>query len=325
MALSTKLVPKLRYPLEMITDKTDYMLIQVIKYTPPGVGLQGADQFLASTSGARFEGRVENSDAKIRKTSKQNTLAYIQMPMPQAIGDNNKAGWSRGDLSSLAAAAGSLVQSLMSNPTQSMNPGQLLTEGLNTITQAARGLAGQAGGMVNLGGDLLTAFAINLIPGSNVGINDFLARQRGVVVNPNAEFLFRGPSLREFAFQYTFVPRDQQEANQIKEIIRTFKKHMAPKKNTQAFGGNNLFGGFLSTPDVFKLTYKSGTNDHRFLNKFKICALTGMEVNYTPMNSYASYDDGTPVAMTMVLRFGELTPIYAEDYDSEFAQGGVGF
>ena len=43
------------------------------------------------------------------------------------------------------------------------------------------------------------------------------------------------------------------------------------------------------------------------------------------MNSYASYDDGTPVAMTMVLRFGELTPIYAEDYDSEFAQGGVGF
>ena len=87
MALSTKLVPKLRYPLEMITDKTDYMLIQVIKYTPPGVGLEGADQFLASTSDGLFEGRVENSDAKIRKTSKQNTLAYIQMPMPQAIGD----------------------------------------------------------------------------------------------------------------------------------------------------------------------------------------------------------------------------------------------
>jgi hypothetical protein len=68
-----------------------------------------------------------------------------------------------------------------------------------------------------------------------------------------------------------------------------------------------------------------GTKDHKFLNKFKICALTDVSVNYTADGVYATYHDGTPISMTMDLSFSELTPIYNEDYDEYGNDTGVGF
>ena len=63
----------------------------------------------------------------------------------------------------------------------------------------------------------------------------------------------------------------------------------------------------------------------RILNKFKICALTNVGINYTGSGQYASYNDsmGTPVHMQLSLNFTELEPIYREDYDQY--QGGSGF
>ena len=55
--------------------------------------------------------------------------------------------------------------------------------------------------------------------------------------------------------------------------------------------------------------------DHPFLNSFKLCALTGLNVNYTNAGTYASYDDGTPVNIRMNITFKELNPIYSEDYE----------
>ena len=81
-------------------------------------------------------------------------------------------------------------------------------------------------------------------------------------------------------------------------------------------------GLFISAPNVFRLSYKSGSKDHPFLNKFKIMALENMSVNYTASGQYSTYDDGTPVHMQMQLAFKELNPIYAEDYNDV---GGVGY
>ncbi len=45
----------------------------------------------------------------------------------------------------------------------------------------------------------------------------------------------------------------------------------------------------------------------------------------TGSNTYATYSDGTPVHMQLTLQFQELTPIYAEDYDSTEGKSGVGY
>ena len=56
-----------------------------------------------------------------------------------------------------------------------------------------------------------------------------------------------------------------------------------------------------------------------------MCALTGMNINYTNAGTYTSYYDGTPVNIRMDLTFKELNPIYAEDYDTPNAGPGVGY
>ena len=118
------------------------------------------------------------------------------------------------------------------------------------------------------------------------------------------------------------TPRDDTEAENIRGMIKSFKKNMSPIGNT----GDN----FLSTPNVFKLSYRKGNKPHPFLNRFKDCALTDMSVNYTGENVYATYHDGTPISMTMDLTFKELIPIYQADYKDgadlvDENYGGVGY
>jgi hypothetical protein len=69
----------------------------------------------------------------------------------------------------------------------------------------------------------------------------------------------------------------------------------------------------------------SGGKHHPFLHRFKPCALTQMSVNYNGSAQYATYADATPVHMQLTLQFQELSPIYAEDYETEEGKYGVGY
>lgn len=158
----------------------------------------------------------------------------------------------------------------------------------------------------NLATKYFTAQALNIF-GANVSLNQLLARQSGQIFNPNMELLFNSPSLRNFTFSFKMTPRSADESEEIKSIIRFFKRGMAPKAN-----GNGLF---LKTPNVFELRYRQGNNEHSFLHRFKQCFLTNISVNYTGDGVYSTYNDGTPVSMVMTLMFKELAPIYDIDYD----------
>ena len=116
-------------------------------------------------------------------------------------------------------------------------------------------------------------------------------------------------------FQFDLTPRSKSEMENIKGIIKTLKRDSAAKKGTD--------GLFLSSPNVFRLKYMKGREEHPFLNKFKICALKSVQIDYTSgTGGYKVYEDSTPVKMSMGLAFTELNPIYNEDYtDSD----GVGF
>ena len=78
--------------------------------------------------------------------------------------------------------------------------------------------------------------------------------------------------------------------------------------------------------NLFQLQYLRDGKDHPFLNNFKLCALTGMNINYTNAGTYTSYSDGTPVNIRMDVTFKEINPVYAEDYLPGNGSGmGVGF
>jgi len=46
-----------------------------------------------------------------------------------------------------------------------------------------------------------------------------------------------------------------------------------------------------------------------------MCAITNVEVNYTPDGTYATYGDGTMVAYGLSLSFQETKLVFAEEVD----------
>ena len=167
----------------------------------------------------------------------------------------------------------------------------------------------------------ISGAAINAL-GGNVSPGSVISRSTGQILNSNLELLFQGVNLRSFPFSVTFSPRNADEAKRVKMIIRHLKQTMAPKTGT---GGGGAQGVFLKSPDVFSLRYLHNGEDHPFLNTFKLCALTGLNVNYTNAGTYASYEGGTPVNIRMNMTFKELNPIYNEDYNDMSDEEGVGF
>ena len=92
------------------------------------------------------------------------------------------------------------------------------------------------------------------------------------------------------------------------KIIRFFKQGMSPIRESP-----NLF---LKAPNTWKLTYlHKNRNDHKYLNRFKECALMNFQTQYTPEGNYATFEDGVMTAYQINLTFQELEPVYSTDYE----------
>ena len=308
-----------RYPLEALTESTDYLQFTIVEYQ--SVKERGSGSLVGSP-GSRRIGPQGTRD----KATK--ILGSIILQMPSNIQDGNAVDYGESKLNTLMGAAAGVIGSGIEGGGEALSA---MIKGDKEGTQAAtnkmskdmKGAVSTDAGIMDAASDFVTAKATSAAIGAlggNVSAAQLLARQTGQIFNPNMELLFNGPTLRNFNFSFKMTPRSPEEALEVKNIIRMFKLNMAPKtKNTGSVGGSGIF---LKTPSVFELRYKKGAGEHPFLHKFKQCFLTNISVNYTGEGVYATYDDATPISMTMDLTFKELEPIYDVDYD--FADG-VGF
>ena len=99
----------------------------------------------------------------------------------------------------------------------------------------------------------------------------------------------------------------------IVKIIRFFKQNMAPQKGGGSGGESaNLF---LKAPNTFQIHYLHQGGEHPYIGRAKECAMTSLEVDYTPDGNYSTYKDGFMTSYTMSMSFKELEPIFYEDYD----------
>lgn len=301
----------LRYPLTIFHEKTDYLRINIVSYKP-------IDRDLRSTPTNRQIPTVKGN-GKIYINS-------IILPIPSNIQDNNSTSYTDSNINSIVAEGLKGIQNVMgagnNNPFESTE--KFTEAGKNAIQAFMSGIDDTvrvAGGAEGIGSLLSKYFASQAIGvfGGNVSVDQILARQQGVIFNPNMEMLFNNPTIRGFNFSFKFTPRNEKEATEVKNIIRTFKQNMAPQVTTTGTGGSNTF---LKTPNVFELSYKKGPGDHPYLNRFKQCFLENMSVNYTGEGTYATYEKGEPISMIMNLQFKELQPIYDIDYNDV---GGVGY
>ena len=330
---------RLGYPLARgPSEKTgDTLLIKCLEYTAPaggvgGLGLSMTEETALVTAEKGLYRGVEKTrgqtvvtgykdfkmnvtDANSRMSRNQKIQYYIELPIPQEVSDSNVVTWGE-DQMNIFQLAGITAASQFQK-----NAGQSFQQALDFMQKGIK-FDGLDDGTQNAIRNAISGAAVNQL-GGNVNASSIISRTTGQVLNSNLELLFSGVNLRSFPFSVTFTPRYYEEMLEVKQIIRQLKSSMNAKGKTMS--GGSASGTFLKSPDVFSLRYLHNGQDHPFLNSFKMCALTGMSVNYTNSGTYASYSDGSPVSIRLNMTFKELNPIYSEDYDGMDESMGVGY
>ena len=321
-----------RWPLDMIDDSTDWVLFQFGKYPKPfgrdvrditGIDKQKYQRLQAGRNSFNL-GMYNNSAAALQEQG-----PCVMLPVPQDVANEIQQTWQGKQFTAVGRAA---------------------------ISAAAAGQFANAGEVFkNLSGNLtalqtaFTKLALNTIPGvgGNISFNDISGSTRGIVINPNAELLYDSPQMREVGMVFKMVASNRQESEQIKNICKTFRMNASPQyggmdendpeewqktkeqflkmsegneKNTKDNQWGDMYN-FIRVPNLCKFTFMKGHNVHPWLVQFKPCAISNVEVNYTPDGTYATHPDGAPVSVELRLSFMETKVVFAQEIKEEIGRG----
>ncbi|NBW34591.1 MAG: hypothetical protein EBR30_06130 [Cytophagia bacterium] len=273
-----------RYPINANFSQQDCIKFSMYRYTPKKFGVNNN---LGGFTGSNI-------------SDKNSPMGTVTLPIQPSISDSNVVQWGENPMNALEAAAGAAaLAGILKGP-------EGLGQSADEISQGIRQNKG------DLAAGLAAHFA-SQAAGANTG---FLTRATGAVLNNNLELLFQGPSLRSFTFNFSLSAREQPEAEMIRKIIRLFKQGMSVKRSSSAL--------FLKTPNIFDIQYLHKGIEHRYINQIKTCALQSCVVNYTPAGNYATYEDGAMTQYDLTLTFGEIEPLFDDDY-SKSDDGKIGY
>ena len=283
-----------RYPIGILPD-LDYDFIQFIACE------YKAGSFTGGKDG-KFQGLTTKGDIEARVGAHAET---ITLPMIPSLSESSQVVWGEDRINPLQLALANVAGGVLAGQTGSINLPQALKDFVGKTKDEAAAL---------LSDGSTKDFIVSYFAGQASGGQSNLLGRTGTAINPNLELLFTGPSLRSFSFSFKFRPRDPKEAEEIRQIIRVFKRNMAVQRTS----GEN----FLLTPNIFKIKYLHKGGDHPFMNRLMPCACTSFNVVYTPDNNYMTYDDGSMTGYDVSFTMAEIVPVYA---DHQKDAGGTGF
>jgi len=295
----------------------DYIRIGALKYQVPQPGLitqGGLDKSIIAPSAIIGNG-LASFNASLPKNL--SFLGEVVLPMPASITDGAKTEWGISKMSVMGAALATSLSGLYGagvlGTASELGAALGADGGIQAFAalgkyMAEAKLASNPAASQAFSADVISQ-VIGKVSSTPVEPGDLLTRSTGAAVNPNAELLFRSPSLRTFDMQWKLTPRSKKEASLVRKIIRFFKINMLP---TAPQSGSVL----LQSPNVFVLRYeKADGNYNPSLPKPKLCALGQITVNHTPDGvGWAAYQDSHPVSTIIQMSFLELTPLLANDF-----------
>lgn len=309
-----------RYPEGRIPNLGyDYIQITSYKYVP-GLNLPDppkpvdAGTEAPTPAGARS---YINKNRRVTRSSQilnQTPENIIQLPMTGGLSETTAVSWNSDTISELNMIAGQIAYNRI---TTSGNPAGAVLDAAMDVMKTGSELVKDD----SVKKQLMAYFA-----GQAASAPNFVQRATGKIINNNMELLFNGPTLRSFNFSFKLRPRSESESVLCRNIIKSLKRDSAPKTTA-----TNLF---LDTPNVFLIEYMYQAQDgilpsyteHPFLNKIKPCALTSINVNYTPDGSYMTYEtNGSMVGYDLNLTFQEIEPVYRSDQEAEYKRDNMGF
>jgi len=135
------------------------------------------------------------------------------------------------------------------------------------------------------------------------GFKDAALFSSGFAQNPQFEMVFKQTNLREFQFDFKFVPKSADEAAMVRDIIKAFRFHAAPELTA---GG----GRYLVPPSEFDIEFWNGSEMNTKVPKISTCVLENVDVNYTSAGQWTTFNDGHPIEIYLVLNFKEVEMIH---------------
>jgi hypothetical protein len=282
----------LRYPDNIASGDTDYVVFEFYEYNPPfgrGKGEAFGQGFTAQNGYDLYN--VSGDSSKATKSNLKSIVLY----MPEDIQAQYGARWGGADFSTAAVALSRVTGTDVSNIETAFGTGvgQLKSAIYKTILDQ-----------------------VNEFTNSSIGLDQFMGSISGTILNPNTEMLYQGATLRTFSLSFKMTPRSDNEAKKIKSICNTFKKAMLPTYGGQAFGQDLKAPNLISVPNLCQVSYMKGSKLHGYLPVYKLCAINGVDVNYTGDGAYATYEDGSPVSTKLTVSFKETKLLFSNDIDT---------
>lgn len=153
------------------------------------------------------------------------------------------------------------------------------------------------------------------LTGGGAAGQDLLALDSKAAINPFMKMLFRNVNFRNFEFLFRFTPHNEDESPKIYEIIQEFRAAALPSTSEagESCGTPDPLAFKVGYPRELEIGYIYQGEEHPWLNKFKRCVITDLNVNYTGAGFYASMRDGFPAQTELRMAFSEIEMVYRED------------
>ena len=142
---------------------------------------------------------------------------------------------------------------------------------------------------------------------------------RGSVITPRMEMMFEGVGRRSFSYTFNFIPKSEQEALVVEDIIQHFKFYAMPRYSNQNTRRE------MEIPGTFDIEYMYRGQRNNFLNRISTCYLTSVKVQYGG-DRFTAYEEtignrgkGSPPQRSSVsLEFTELEILSQEHVGDGF-------
>ena len=158
------------------------------------------------------------------------------------------------------------------------------------------------GGLGLLGGK--SAALVGALGGYGIGdiVTQELQRTLGRKGNPNEFAAYENTALRSFTFNWTLLPDNEYESNQIAGLIKFFRK------SAHATKGGPLK---ITVPDECIVSFH-GAKD---MIQIPPCFIESVNVTYNPNVSSFFRRNNSPVEVGLGVTLKEIVPIYSDDVE----------
>jgi len=219
-------------------------------------------------------------------------LKTIWFPCPAGIEINDQATYNTIDLGALGGALNSAMEAAGGADTLR---GAVGATANNLVNQVKSARAGE-----------ITALAAMALP----GYGDKLQFKAKTILNPNTNTNFTGNAIRSFNFTFKMIARSEQEAKQIQQIHKTFRKY------TYADSNGNQQNLTLRYPPVWRIRFLDGQkNENKYIPKIYSCYLQNCTSTFNSQGA-TFHTDGSPLEVDITLSYQETRVLTRFDIET---------